>query len=137
MGRQMLLYSRVLVDQCHLATASSRKAAATLAAVGLTHKETTSSMLVSKAYRWQPSNCSRATGGCQLVFGYQNSAAKQHWPYHKNSIYYHTSLLITLLCGGSWGRVLTPSLLYPTSSQQHSGLGLLLLRCPYSPAAKH
>ena len=44
MGRQMLLRSRVLVDQCHLAAASSRKAAATLAAVGLTHKETASSV---------------------------------------------------------------------------------------------
>ena len=40
----MLLCSRVLVDQCHLAAASSRRAAATLAAVSLTHKGTASSM---------------------------------------------------------------------------------------------
>ena len=36
----MLLRSRVLVDQCHLAAVSSRRAAATLAAVSLTHKGT-------------------------------------------------------------------------------------------------
>ena len=39
-GRLMLLRSRVLVDQCHLAAASSHRAAASLAAVSLTHKGT-------------------------------------------------------------------------------------------------
>ena len=37
-GRLMLLRNRVLAHQCHLATASSHRAAASLAAVGLTHK---------------------------------------------------------------------------------------------------
>ena len=41
---QMLLCSRVLVDQCHLAAASSRRAATTLAAVSLTHKGIASSI---------------------------------------------------------------------------------------------
>ena len=36
----MLLCSRVLVDQCHLAADSSHRAAASLAAVSLTHKGT-------------------------------------------------------------------------------------------------
>ena len=36
----MLLHSKVLVDQCHLAAASSHRAAASLAAVSLTHKGT-------------------------------------------------------------------------------------------------
>ena len=40
----MLLRSRVLVDQCHLAAASSRRAAATLAVVSLIHKGTDSSI---------------------------------------------------------------------------------------------
>ena len=40
----MLLRSRVLVDQCHLAAASSRRAVASLAAVSLTHKGTDSSI---------------------------------------------------------------------------------------------
>ena len=39
-GRLMLLRSKVLVDQCHLAAASSHRAAASLAAVSLTHKGT-------------------------------------------------------------------------------------------------
>ena len=39
-GRLVLLRSKVLVDQCHLATASSHRAAASLAAVSLTHKGT-------------------------------------------------------------------------------------------------
>ena len=39
-GRQRLLCSKVLVDQCHLAAASSHRAAASLAAVNLTHKGT-------------------------------------------------------------------------------------------------
>ena len=39
-GRLMLLCSKVLVDQCHLAAASSHRAAASLAAVSLTHKGT-------------------------------------------------------------------------------------------------
>ena len=43
-ARLMLLRSRVLVGQCHLATASSRRAAATLAAVSFTHKGTASSI---------------------------------------------------------------------------------------------
>ena len=43
-ARLMLPCSRVLVDQCHLAAASSRRAAATLAAVSLTHKGTGSSI---------------------------------------------------------------------------------------------
>ena len=36
----MLLRSKVLVDQCHLAAANSHRAAASLAAVSLTHKGT-------------------------------------------------------------------------------------------------
>ena len=40
----MLLCSRVLVDQCHLAAASSRRAADTLAVVSLIHKGTASSI---------------------------------------------------------------------------------------------
>ena len=40
----MLLCSEVLVDQCHLATASSHRAAATLPVVSLTHKGTASSL---------------------------------------------------------------------------------------------
>ena len=39
-GRLMLLHSRVLAHQCHLAAASSHRAAASLAAVSLTHKGT-------------------------------------------------------------------------------------------------
>ena len=39
-GRLMLLRSRVLAHQCHLAAASSHRAAASLAAVSLTHKGT-------------------------------------------------------------------------------------------------
>ena len=39
-GRLMLLRSKVLVDQCHLAAASSHRAAASLAAVSLIHKGT-------------------------------------------------------------------------------------------------
>ena len=90
--------------------------------------QTTSGMLMSKpAYRWQPSDCSMAAGGGQLAFGYQHSAATQHWPCYENSIYYHTSPPIGLLCGGTWGRVLIPSLSYPTSSQLRSNLGLLHL----------
>ena len=38
-GRLMLLHSRVLVHQCHLAAASSHRAATSLAAVSLTHKD--------------------------------------------------------------------------------------------------
>ena len=98
--------------------------------------QTTSGMLVSKPYHWQPSDCSMATDGGQLAFGYQNSAAKQHWPCYENSTNYGTSLPIMLLRGGIWHRVLTPSLLYPTSSQLRSGLGLLHLICPYIPAVE-
>ena len=43
-GRLLLLHSRTMVAQCQLATASSRRAAATLAAVKLTHKGTASSI---------------------------------------------------------------------------------------------
>ena len=39
-GRLVLLRSKVLVDQCHLAAASSHRAAASLAMVSLTHKGT-------------------------------------------------------------------------------------------------
>ena len=39
-GRLVLLRSKVLVDQCHLAAGSSHRAAASLAAVSLTHKGT-------------------------------------------------------------------------------------------------
>ena len=39
-GRLVLLRSKVLVDQCDLAAASSHRAAASLAAVSLTHKGT-------------------------------------------------------------------------------------------------
>ena len=59
-GRQMLLRSRVLADQCHLAAASSRKAAATLATVGLTHKETASS-IASSSNHSRPSHDHRAS----------------------------------------------------------------------------
>ena len=43
-GRPMLLCSRVLVAQCHLAVISSHRVAATLPAVSLTHKATASSL---------------------------------------------------------------------------------------------
>ena len=43
--RLMLLCSRVLVAQCHLAAASNHKAITTLPAVSLTHKATTSSLV--------------------------------------------------------------------------------------------
>ena len=56
----MRLRSRVLVDQCHLAAASSRKAAATLAAVGLTHKKTASS-IASGSNHSRPSHDHRAS----------------------------------------------------------------------------
>ena len=49
-GRQMLLRSKVLVDQCHLAAASSRSAAASLAAVSLTHKGTASSIASASSH---------------------------------------------------------------------------------------
>ena len=60
MAGPMLLRSRVLVDQCHLATASSCKAAATLAVVGLTHKETASS-IASGSNHIKPSHDHRAS----------------------------------------------------------------------------
>ena len=55
-GRQMLLRSRVLVDQCHLAAASSHRAAASLAAVSLTHKGTDHSITSAHSH----SQCSNA-----------------------------------------------------------------------------
>ena len=39
-GRLVLLCSKVLVDQCHLAAVSSHRATASLAAVSFTHKGT-------------------------------------------------------------------------------------------------
>ena len=50
MARLMLLRSRVLVDQCHLAAASSRRAATTLAAVSLTHKDTDHSIASANSH---------------------------------------------------------------------------------------
>ena len=55
-GRLMLLRSRVLVDQCHLAAASSHRAAASLAAVSLTHKGTDRSITNALSH----SQCSNA-----------------------------------------------------------------------------
>ena len=43
-GRLVLLRSKVLVDHCHLAAASSHRAAASLAAVSFTHKGTNRSI---------------------------------------------------------------------------------------------
>ena len=37
---------------------------------------TTSSILVSKAYHWQPSDCFMGTGGGQLALGHQSFAVK-------------------------------------------------------------
>ena len=55
-GRLMLLRSKVLVDQCHLAAASSHRAAASLAAVSLTHKGTDRSITSAHSH----SRCSNA-----------------------------------------------------------------------------
>ena len=55
-GRLMLLRSKVLEDQCHLAAASSHRAAASLAAESLTHKGTDRSI----ASAHSPSQCSSA-----------------------------------------------------------------------------
>ena len=49
-GRLMLLCSRVLVDQCHLAAASNHRAAATLEVVSLTQKGTASSIANSNSH---------------------------------------------------------------------------------------
>ena len=73
-GRQMLLCSRVLVDQCHLAAASSRKAAATLAAVGLTHKETASS-IASGSNHSKPSHDHRASIRAKIGRSLKGSAS--------------------------------------------------------------
>ena len=59
-GRLMLLCSRVLVHQCHLAAASSHRAAASLTAVGLTHKGTASSIASGSNYI-KPSHDHRAS----------------------------------------------------------------------------
>ena len=55
-GRLVLLRSKVLVDQCHLAAASSHRVAATLAAVSLTHKGTDHSITSAHSH----SQCSNA-----------------------------------------------------------------------------
>ena len=55
-GRQMLLRSIVLVDQCHLAAASSHRAAATLAAVSFTHKGTASSIASGNSHSRRSNN---------------------------------------------------------------------------------
>ena len=70
----MLLRSRVLVDQCHLAAASSRKAAATLAAVGLTHKETASS-IASGSNRSRPNHDHRASIRAKISRSLKDSAS--------------------------------------------------------------
>ena len=55
-ARLMLLHSRVLVDQCHLAVTSSCRAAATLAAVSLTHKGTAGSIANSNSHSRRSNN---------------------------------------------------------------------------------
>ena len=59
-GTLMLLRSQVLVDQCHLAAASSHRAAASLVAVSLTHKGTASS-IASGSNHSKPSHDHRAS----------------------------------------------------------------------------
>ena len=55
-GRLVLLCSRVLVHQCHLAAAGSHRAAASLAVVSLTHKGTDHSITSAPSH----SRCSNA-----------------------------------------------------------------------------
>ena len=70
----MLLCSRVLVDQFHLAAASSRKEAATLAAVGLTHKATASS-IASGSNHSKPSHDHRASIRAKVSRSLKDSAS--------------------------------------------------------------
>ena len=72
--RLMLLCSRVLVDQCHLAAASSRKAKPTLAAVGLTHKGTASS-IASGSDHSKPSHNHRASIRAKLSRNLKGNAS--------------------------------------------------------------
>ena len=61
-------------------------------AVATTAGLANSGTIVSKAYRWQGSGCSTATGGGQVALVHQYFAAKQHWPSHENNTSYHTFL---------------------------------------------
>ena len=73
-GRPMLLHSRVLVDQCHLATASSYRAGTTLPAVSLTHKGTASS-LANGSSNPSPSNNHRARIRANIIRSLRDSAS--------------------------------------------------------------
>ena len=74
MAGPMLLCSRVLVEQCHLAAASSRKAAATPAAVDLTHKEIASS-IASGSNHSKPSHDHRASIRAKISRSLKGSAS--------------------------------------------------------------
>ena len=70
----MLLCSRVLVDQCHLAATSSRRAAATLGAVGLTHNDTASS-IASGSNHSRPSHDHRASIRAKKIRSLKDNAS--------------------------------------------------------------
>ena len=74
-GRLMLLRSKVLVDQCHLAATSSHRAAASLAAVSLTHKGTASS-IASGSNHSKPSQDHRASIRAKIGRSLKDSACK-------------------------------------------------------------
>ena len=70
----MLLHSRVLVDQCHLAAANSRRAAATLKVVSLTHKGTASIIASDKSHSIR-SNDHRASIRAKIIRSLKGSAS--------------------------------------------------------------
>ena len=70
----MLLRSRVLVDQCHVAATSSRRAAASLAVVSLTHKGTASS-IASGSNHSKPSHDHRASIRAKIGRSLKGSAS--------------------------------------------------------------
>ena len=70
-GRQVLLHSGVLVYQCHLAAASSRRAAASLVAVSLTHKGTNRSIASGSSHS---SNNHRASIRAEITINLKDSA---------------------------------------------------------------
>ena len=74
MGRLLLLHSRTLVAQCQLADASSRRAAATLAVVSLTHKGTTSSIANGNSHS-RCSNDHRAIKWANITRSLKGSAS--------------------------------------------------------------